>query len=55
MQKFVILRVTYVMAFTRVLADDVVEAIFDDDFGLSDEDESGNQKRSEISTKTPLV
>ena len=28
------------MAFTRVLADDVVEAIFDDDFGLSDEDES---------------
>ena len=28
------------MAFSRVLAGDVVEAIFDDEFGLSDEDES---------------
>ena len=28
------------MAFSRVLADDVVEAIFDEDFGLSDGDES---------------
>ena len=28
------------MAFSRVLADDVVEAIFDEDFGLSDRDES---------------
>ena len=32
--------VTYVIAFSRVLADDVVEAIFDEDFGLSDGDES---------------
>ena len=28
------------MAFSRVLVDDVVEAIFDEDFGLSDGDES---------------
>ena len=28
------------MALSRVLADDVVEAIFDEDFGLSDRDES---------------
>ena len=28
------------MAFSRLLADDVVETIFDDEFGLSDEDES---------------
>ena len=34
------MQVTYVMAFSRVLADDVVEAIFDEDFGLSDGDES---------------
>ena len=34
------MHVTYVMAFPRVLADDVVEAIFDEDFGLADGDES---------------
>ena len=28
------------MAFSRILADDVVDAIFDEDFGLSDGDES---------------
>ena len=28
------------MAFSRAIVDDVLEAIFDDDFGLSDEDES---------------
>ena len=39
MQNVVVLCVTYVMVFSRVLVDDVVEAIFDD-FGLSDEDES---------------
>ena len=38
--KFGHLRVTYVMAFSRILADDVVDAIFDEDFGLSDGDES---------------
>ena len=38
--KFGHLRVTYVMAFSRVLADDVVEVICDEDFGLSDGDES---------------
>ena len=36
----VILHVTYVMAFSQVLADDVLETMFDDEFGLSDEDES---------------
>ena len=38
--KFCHLRITYVMVFSRVLANDVVEVIFDDDFGLSDGDES---------------
>ena len=38
--QFCQLGVTCAMAFSRVLADDVVEAIFDEDFGLSDGDES---------------
>ena len=38
--QFCQLRVTCAMAFSRVLAVDVVEVIFDEDFGLSDGDES---------------
>lgn len=39
MLKIFILRVCYIMAFSRQIAD-VVGAIFDDDFGLSDEEDS---------------
>ncbi|XP_065891568.1 putative uncharacterized protein DDB_G0282499 [Dysidea avara] len=39
-QRFVIVRERYVMALSRVLSGDIVEAIFDEDFGLSGEEES---------------
>ena len=38
--KFCHLHVTYIMALLSVLAKDVVEAIFDEDFGLSEGDKS---------------
>ena len=39
-QRFVIVCERYVMALSRILSGDIVEAIFDEDFGLSDEEES---------------
>lgn len=39
-QSFVILREGDIMASSHILADDVVDALFDEDFGLSDEDDS---------------
>ena len=39
-QRFVIVRERYVMALSRVLSGDIVETMFDEDFGLSGEEES---------------
>ena len=40
-QSSFILRVHYLMASSRILAEDLIEAVFDDDFELDDDEDSG--------------
>jgi len=40
-QSSFILRVHYVMASSRIVAEDLIEAVFDDDFELDDDKDSG--------------
>jgi len=43
-----ILREHYVMASSRVLAEDLIQAVFDDDFELEDDEDSENEDTDDI-------